>query len=103
MALANTTLGATDTTIFTCANANGSAVVALVFTNTDSVARTITVYARPSAEAAADENAILKAFSINAGETYVFNDKLLLANTDVISGLASSASVVVVTASYINL
>jgi len=103
MALANATLGTTNTTIFTCANAGGSAVVALVFTNTDSSARTITVYARPAAKAAATENTILSALSIGAGETYVFSDKILLANTDVISGLASSAAVVVCTASYLNL
>ena len=103
MSLANGTLGATDTTLFTCANAGGSAVVAIVFTNTDSVARTVTVNARPAGEAVAAENRILSAFSIDPGETYVFNDKLLLANTDVISGLASTAAVVVATVSYLNL
>lgn len=103
MPIGNQTLGATETTIFTCANANGTAVVGLTFTNTDSVARTITVYARPSAESAADENKILHQFSVDAGETFTFNDKIMLSNTDVISGLASSAGVVVVTISYMNL
>jgi hypothetical protein len=103
MSLANQTLGATDTTIFTCANASGSAVVGLIFCNTGASERTITVNARPAGEAVAAENRILSALAIPAGETYVFSDKLLLANTDVVSGLASVAAEVVVTVSYMNL
>lgn len=104
MSLVNATITNSETAILTCANAGGSAVVALMLTNTDASARTVTVHARPAGEAAADENAILYATSIPAGETLTINDKLLLSNTDVLSAVDSaSGSKVVATASYMNL
>lgn len=103
MALANATLTDTSAVIYTCANAAGAAVVGIIFTNTDSAARTITVHACPAAEGEADENMILKQLSIGAGETYVWEYKLLLANTDTIEAFASVTSVVTATVSYLNL
>ena len=102
MSLANVTLGATETTILTCANAGGSAVKALFITNTDSVARDVTLHVCPAGEAAADENLIMDAESVPAGDT-IKVEGLLLANADVVSGLASAGAVVVVSASYLDL
>jgi hypothetical protein len=103
MSLANATLSNSSAVVFTCANAGGTAIVTMVFTNGDSSARTITVHACPAGEGEVPENMILKTFSIEAGGTYVWNDKLLLANTDTIEAFASTASVVTLTISYLNL
>jgi len=103
MSLANATLSGTSAVVFTCSNAGGAAIVAMAFTNTDSSARTITVHACPAGEGEVPENKILDVFSIAANSTYVWSDKLLLAYTDTIEAFASSASVVVVTISYMNL
>jgi hypothetical protein len=102
MSLANVTLADSETTLFTCANAGGTAIKAIFITNTDSSARTVTVHVCPEGEAASDENMIMDAESIPANETIKI-EGLLLANTDVVSGFASVASVVTASASYLDL
>jgi len=102
MALTNATISDTATTILDVDNSGGAALVTIILLNTDSSARSVTVHARPGGEAVANENTIFTV-SIPAGESYVFNDKLLLSDNDIISALADTASVVVATASYINL
>jgi len=102
MALANATLTDTSAVIYTCANAAGAAVVTIAFTNTDSVARTITAHLCPSGEGETSENMIIKALSLGAGETYVWDYKTLMSNTDTIEAFASVTSVVTVTVSYLN-
>lgn len=105
MALANATLTASDAVIFTANSANAfstASVGAVIFKNHDASARTVTLHARPSAEAVADENMLLE-ISIPAGESYTFSEKLLLSNTDVLSAFADTTSVVAVTISYLNI
>ena len=103
MSLANATLATSPTSVFTCANAGGSAVVTIMLTNTDSVARTVDVHACPAAEANAAENLIFSR-EIPAGDTFVFSDKILLANTDDIKMLTTAtATDVVATVSYLDL
>ena len=103
MALANATLTASSAAVFTCSNAGGTAIVSMVFTNTDTSDRTITVHACPSGEGEVTENKILHQLSIPAGETYIWDTKLILANNDVIEAFASVTSVVAVTISYLDL
>ncbi len=104
MSLANATVGTSDTTIFTAANAGGVAITAIILTNTEpSETRTVTVNARPLAEAVAAENRILSDLSLDAGDTYVFEGKLILADTDRISAISSGGTAVVATVSYLNL
>lgn len=102
MALANATLTGSAATIFTCSNAGGSAVVTMVLKNHDASARTVTVHACPADEAAADENMLLEV-SVPAGDSYVFDSKVLLANTDTIKAFASVTSVMSATVSYLDL
>lgn len=55
------------------ATASGTTVLIIkkcIFTNTDTVARTITVHRVPSAGAAATANMVIQAFSLSAGQTY---------------------------------
>ena len=102
MAIGNATLAVTETTIFTSSGAN--AVTCIYFLNTDSVARTIDVHVKPGNEALAIENQIYDTVSIPAGDTFVIdNEKLILADTDTITALASAAGVVTVTVSSIGI
>ena len=104
MSLANATLTTSDAAIFTCTNPGGALVSSIIITNYDASARTVTLYARPFGETAADENMILKTLSIAAGDTVVVPPeyKLELGIADVISGLASANTAIIVTISYIN-
>lgn len=102
--IVNATITNSETTLLTCSNVAGSAVVAVMLTNTDASARTVTVHARPAGEAAADENAILYQTSIPPGETHTITDKILMANTDVLSAIDSaSGSKVTASVIYTNL
>jgi hypothetical protein len=104
MSLANATISNSSATpLFTCANAGGTAVTAIALTNYSAATATVTLYACPAGETAADENAILHTLSLDAKETYVFEGKLILANTDVLSAQASAATSIVATVSYLNL
>ena len=102
MALANATVGATDTTIHTSANADGTGVVLIALYNSDSVSRQVTCNVRPAGEAVALENTLFKV-DIPSDETFTFTDKIILSDTDVISAKADVGSVVAATASYLDL
>ena len=104
MALANATLTTSTAAIFTCANVKGTAVKAITLTNYSGSTVTVSLYACPLAEAAANENLILNGLSIDAGKTYNYKEaELLLSNTDDIKALASANTSVAVTVSYYNI
>ncbi len=72
-------------------------LTSIVFCNTDSSARTVTVYLIESGGSVADNRAILKDVSIPAKTTWVFDagaDGIPLANAETIRGLASVTLVV---------
>jgi hypothetical protein len=101
--IANGLLSTSDAALLTVSNAAGAAVTGILLTNTDSSAITVTLRIRPGAESVDDKNYILKEQSIAAGETFPFplsELKMLLADTDVLSGLASVASKVAYTVIY---
>ena len=102
MALANTTCSDSATTVFTCSNAGGSAVVLVVFQNDDTAARYATLHACPSAEAATAENRLFNV-TIPAEDSYAFSEKIILANGDDLKVSAEVASVVGCTVSYLDL
>jgi len=103
MSLANAILGTAPTSVFTSANANGSAITAIIFTNMDASARQVDLHACPAGEANAVENLILSV-NIPSEESYVFSDKLILGNTDDIKALIDAASSdVACTVSYLDL
>ena len=100
MAITSTQLGATNTTIYT--SSGETAVTALFLCNTHSADVTVSIHVVESGGTAADNRLILKDYNIPAGDTLTFEwEKLILGNGDFISGLASSASKITVTSSYV--
>ena len=99
MAITNTTLTGTASSIYT--STGDSVVVTIYLCNTDSSARTVNLYAVPSAGTAGTSNQIYKDLSINAGDTHITTtERLVLANGDSLQANASASSVVVATVSY---
>jgi len=104
MSLANTTLGTSSSTIFTCSNADGCAVKSITLTNYGLVACTVTLYACPGGEAADNENIILKDLRLDPAESFNYKEaNLLLANGDNLKGKASSILSIAVTTSFYNI
>jgi hypothetical protein len=77
----------------------------IVLCNTDSSARTVTIYLIESGGAVAADRAILSAASVAAGETWVvdFGDGIALETAETIRGLASVASKVTYRISVVEL
>ena len=100
MTISQGQLAGTATNICVCGASEERAVLNIVFCNTDSSARTITLYVVPSGGSESDSTKIANEVSIDAGDSYVWTDKILLGNSDKISGLASVASKITFTASY---
>lgn len=102
MALSNIQLGSTETTICAAGSSETRAVLTILFCNTDTSTRTITLYAYPSSGSAGDSTTIVKTLSIPALDTYLWtcNEKFILGPSDKISGLSDVASKVTATANY---
>lgn len=100
MAITNTTLGTSASSIYT--SSGTSVIVSAFFCNTDSSDRTINVYLVASGDSASNtDNIILKEISIPAGDTYIMNnERVTLGDGDSIQALASTGSVIVSTVSY---
>jgi hypothetical protein len=101
MAIANATLTNTASSIFTSAGPSGDAVALVSFTNYDTSAHTVSLHACPSAEAAADENLLIKDLSIPAGNSFTYEAKVLLSNGDDLKAIADANASVSVTVSYV--
>lgn len=87
-------LGTSSSTLETITAANIGILKEILLCNTDSVARTATIYLVPSGGSPAAANTILAARSLAAGELLAIGLSSLLAAGDTIRGLASAASVV---------
>ena len=100
MSILNIQLGITSTPIIT-ATAE-TAILAVIFCNTDTVARVISFYAYPSGGSASDTTCIIKSLSIAALDTYIFagNEKIILDTGGVVAGICDAAAKVTVTPSY---
>ena len=78
-----------------------SAVTTLFLCNTHTSTITVTLYLIAGGNAPTDANAIWKDISIAAKDTFVMNnERLILAHTDFIKGIASLASKVTITGTY---
>lgn len=73
----------------------------LILCNTDTVARTFTVYVVPAAGSAAVANTIFSGVSLQPGESKLFSLSKVMTTGSFLQALASSASVVSLTASGI--
>ena len=94
-------LTASSVTQYTVPGSTTSIVKEILVCNTDSVARTATVYFVPSGGSPAASNIILSARSLAAGETLVVGLSSVLATGDTIRALASTAAVVSFRASVV--
>lgn len=105
MALVNASLTTSAIDVFTAANAGGVAITSIIFYNSDTVAHNVSLHACPANEAQAVENQLIKV-NIPAGESYTFEPKLILANTDTLTALnaeSNTTTAVGCTVSYLNL
>lgn len=102
MSLVNVDISNSETAILTVPTGKTWASVFLMFCNTSGLDRTITVHVRKSGAAASDTNTVLSAYNVVAGDTCEFDGtKLILDATDVVSAVASAASAIRCTASYV--
>jgi len=102
MALANGIVGLTDTPILTSAGTDGNASVSIILYNSHTAAVKVTVNARPGGEAVSLANTLFQK-SIPAGDTFTFESKVLLDNSDIISAKADVDAVVGATISNLAL
>lgn len=89
-------LTASAATYYTSPANTRTLVKKLTFTNTDTVARTVTVYVIPSGGSASATNTLISARALAAGETYECFEAEghVLSTGDFIQALASTTSVV---------
>jgi len=90
-------------TLFQPTGANGAANVTLVFCNTTATNQTVTVYAVAAAGSPSATNTILSAVTVPAGETVIFEPKLILGQNESIRALASANTSISATVSYLTL
>lgn len=103
MAITNTTINISNTTIYTAASE--SAITTIFFCNKSAGNNaTLDVFAVPSGGSATSSTQILKSLSIPATETFVFDlEKLVLSTGDTIQAAASINNAVVATVSAMTL
>ena len=100
--IANVQLGTSETTICLAGASETRALLVMLFCNTDTSTRSITVYAYPTGSSAGASTTIIYQYSIPAGDTFQWtsNEKFLLGPSDKVSGIADVASKVTVTSTY---
>jgi hypothetical protein len=92
MAITNTAVLATDTTIYT--STNDTAVSVIYFCNTSGATRTLDVHAIPSGGSVAASTQIYDQISIAQNDTFIMEtERLILADSDFISAISDSTGV----------
>lgn len=81
----------------------GTANVSLVFCNNSASDVTIDVNVVPDSGTAGDTNQIIDVLTIEAGDSYFFDQKVLLSSGQTIQAKASAATSITATASYLDL
>jgi hypothetical protein len=100
MALSQSTLTASASTVFTSLGNN--AVTTMYLCNYSASDRTVTIYLVPSGFSPGTTNIIYKDIPIAAGDTYIIDtERLVLSNGDTIQAFASSTASITMTVSYI--
>ena len=95
-------VGTGATTMYT--STNTTAITCMFFFNDNAAARTINLHVVQSGDSATTTNQIVKAISIDAGDSYVINlEKLVLDNGDTIQASASAGSSVYATISSVTI
>jgi hypothetical protein len=98
-------LGTSATDITVSGASENRAVLSILFCNLDTVARVITLYAIPSGGSASATNTILSAYTIPAGDTFIWtaDEKFILGPSEKLAGLCDVAAKVSVGGTYYNL
>jgi len=100
MAITQTLVGTSATTVYT--STNTTAITCMFFMNDNASARTLTVHVVKNGASASTLNTIVKAISIDGGDSYVINtEKLVLDNGDTIQCVASATSSIQATVSSV--
>lgn len=96
MAILNTMIGKTETSLYTVGVGETSAMLSMIFCNNSSSAVIIHVYAYPSGGSASNTTKIISTYSIPAYDSLIWtaNEKLILEAGSVISAVASTEAVV---------
>jgi hypothetical protein len=101
MAISNTVIGSSTTTLYTSTVVSpqiGNAITCMMLCNTGSASTNVTIYAVPNGGSAGASTTIISALPIPAGETVSLDqEKLVLGSGDVISGFSSNVSTAAVT------
>ena len=88
MAIVNTAILATSTTIYTSTGNN--AITTVIICNTGSVDRTLTLHAVPNGGSVGTVNMIVNALTVPAGDTVSFDqEKMVLSNSDSLVAIGS--------------
>jgi hypothetical protein len=91
MAIVNTAILATNTTIYTSSGNN--AITTVIICNTGSSDRTLTLHAVPSGGSAGTVNMIVNALVVPAGDTVSFDqEKMVLSNGDSLVAVGSNTN-----------
>ena len=92
MAITQTEVGTSATTVYT--STNTTAIICMFFMNDNAAARTLTVHVVKNGASAPTGNTIVKGINIDGGpDSYVINtEKLVLDNGDTIQCTASAGS-----------
>lgn len=91
MAIVNTAILATNTTIYTSSGNN--AITTVIICNTGSSDRTLTLHAVPSGGTAGTVNMIVNALVVPAGDTVSFDqEKMVLSNGDSLVAVGSNTN-----------
>lgn len=101
MAITNTAILATNTTIYTSSGNN--AITTVIVCNTGVADRSLTLYAVPSGGSASTTNMIVNSLTVPAGDTVSFDqEKMVLSNGDFLvavsdnTGLSATVSTLAV-------
>ena len=89
MAITNTAILATNTTIYSSSGNN--AITTVIICNTGGSDRTLTLHAVPNGGSASSTNMIVNTLTVPAGETVSFDqEKMVLSNGDSLIAVASN-------------
>lgn len=69
---------------------NGTAITSIVFHNFSGAAQTITVHVVPNAGSEANNNKIIDVLSIDPNDSFIYDDKIILADGETVRALASA-------------
>ena len=95
-------VGTSATTVYT--SSGTTAITCMFFMNDNAAARTLDVHVVQNGGSATASNKIVKALSVDGGDTYVINiEKLVLSNGDTVQALASVGSSIYATVSSVTI